>query len=205
MISIHYLRLVQGLTITTGEHMKKVILSLLMGLSISDIALANSGEIIAKVGLDHQTKSELYGSMSTNSGKGHSISLEYLMHIPLLKFGAGVEYLLPRKFDKDHPGTFSFLPLYITIQVSPLFFYIKGNFGRNVCCTFDKRILEDVHAKNYYALAVGYEFPFGFIVELSHSRYEASGKLGSSSLLQGQHSDVSYIKNSLNFGYKFKT
>jgi hypothetical protein len=174
--------------------MKKIILSLLLGLAISDIALANWGEINAKFGLDFPTKNKLCQDMSAYSGKGQSISLECLLHIPLLsffKFGAGGEYLLPRKINEDYSKKFSALPIYLTAQINPFFggLFIKGNFGRNIYSSIDKKFFKNVSGKYYYAVGIGHEFSFGLIVEFIYSIYEAS--------------DISYAKNTLNFGYKF--
>ncbi|MDR2437723.1 MAG: hypothetical protein LBD17_06680 [Endomicrobium sp.] len=183
--------------------MKKIILSLLLSLAILDSALANWGEINAKFGLDYPTKNKLYEDISAYSGKGQSVSLECLLHILMLsflKFGAGVEYLLPRKFDKDYSETFSFCPVYITVQINPFLggLFIKGNFGQNIYSDIDKEILADVSGGQYYDMEIGYELPFGLIVELAHSNYKASGTVR---LLPV---NISYSKNSINVGYKFK-
>jgi len=84
-----------------------------------------------------------------------------------LKFGAGLQYLFPRKLDTNYDEKLSFLPVYITAQINPYRgFFIKGNLGKNIYCGVDERFLDDVSGGLYYAIGLGYEFSFGLIVEL---------------------------------------
>jgi hypothetical protein len=52
--------------------------------------------------------------------------------LDFLNFGAGLQYLLPRKIDTKHDEKISFLPVYITVQINPLMggFFVKGNLGK---------------------------------------------------------------------------
>jgi hypothetical protein len=185
--------------------MKKIFLSLLLVVFASRISTANFGELNTKISWDFPAKSNFYNNEGAIE-KGHSISLEYLIHIHMptldfLKFGAGGEYLLPRKFDKDYSGAFSFCPVYITAQINPFLggLFIKGNFGQNIYSDIDKKILEHVSGGQYYDMEIGYEFSFGLIVEFAHSNYKASGT--AASLLPV---NISYSKNSITLGYKVK-
>jgi hypothetical protein len=181
--------------------MKKVILSLFLSLAISDIALADFGQINAKFGWNFSADiSSLGKNTLLYTGNGHSVSLECLAHIPTIDFfklGMGGEYLLP--------GKFSFLPIFITTQINPfLGIFIKFNLGKVVYCDTKEEALKDISGGGYCALGIGYEF-FYFIVEATISAYRASGEveIRQASLSHVQNLEIVYVKSSLNLGYKF--
>ena len=189
--------------------MKKIFLCLLIVLCVSGSVLANLGELNAKFSWDFSSKSNIYKNGSGYTGKGYSVSVEYLANFPILNFlklGVGSEYLLPRKIDKDYAEIFSFCSIYVTAQINPFIggLFIKGNFGQNAYCNVDEKVLKNISGGQYYAVGIGYKFYFYFIVEFTHSEYNASGEAGSLHQSERKHVDMSYAKNSLNFGYKFK-
>ncbi|MDR1103855.1 MAG: hypothetical protein LBK92_00635, partial [Endomicrobium sp.] len=103
--------------------MKKSLLSLLLMVFVSVGAVASNGEINAKIGFDSENKIKYVNTQETGtSGSGYSVSAEYLYHISnldFLKFGAGAQYLFPRKLDKNYTPKISLLPVYITAQINP--------------------------------------------------------------------------------------
>jgi hypothetical protein len=188
--------------------MKKIFLSLLLVVFVSVGAAASNGEINAKIGWDGRGKTENLYKQEGKSGSGYSISAEYLTHLPkldFLKIGAGLQYLFPRKIDTNHDEKISFLPAYITAQIN-LYrgFFIKGNLGKNIYCGVDERFLQDLSGGLYYAMGLGYEFSFGLILEITHNKYECTGTFGKSTLYSGDYGSLSYSKNILSLGYKFK-
>ncbi|MDR2818475.1 MAG: porin family protein [Endomicrobium sp.] len=191
--------------------MKKIFLSLVLAVFVSVGATASNGEINAKIGWDGRGKTkDLYKQGEEGkSGSGYSISAEYLTHIPkldFLKFGAGLQYLFPRKLDTNYDEKLSFLPVYVTAQINPYRgFFIKGNLGKNIYCGVDERFLDDVSSGLYYAIGLGYEFSFGLIVEITHNKYECTGVFGKSvPSSYGYHGRLYCSKNILSLGYKFK-
>ena len=141
---------------------------------------------------------------SDNSKIGVSFSAEYLYPVlPVLKAGAGIGYLLPRKMISPEYGVHedvdmsaSYIPIYATAQPNPIKKYpevfFKGNIGysffnsgdwdkditkffNEIYWTTDDDVVKITDKGGLYlALSAGYEFNFGLILDLSYSYYQAS-------------------------------
>jgi hypothetical protein len=158
------------------------------------------------------------------------ICCEYFSEsVESLKFGAGLSYLLPRNVDKkDTNISVSCFPVYFTLQANPFIgahnkvfhgIFVKGNFGYNILFDFEDKDLinkykigKDEIDKNgglYYGISLGYEFPFGLIIDLGYHVYSGNVKIEhyeATSERSGYfaNDDIKRSNATLNIGYKFK-
>ncbi|MDR3256116.1 MAG: hypothetical protein LBT18_00410 [Endomicrobium sp.] len=180
-------------------------------------------EVNVKVGVDGgennlKTELNLNNVIRTADGRmdsevGFSLAGEYLVPVSdIFKIGAGLEYLLPRKPDKNYEIKFAYLPIYLTAQVNPFSsakgVFFKGNVGYVVLFDtgkFKDQFVSSVDYKKkggiYCAFGTGYEFPFGLVLELMYSYYRSEVKM---TAVVEELNIIQYHKVGVNVGYKFK-
>lgn len=186
--------------------MKKMFFALLALILASGAAFAVEGAVInIKAGLD--TAGNMSASRDGNGNKrvkvGISLTGEYLFKMnDIVKLGGGMEYLLPRDFDTEFAPSFSFLPIYLSAEITPIpplrELYFKGNIGYNVLFDYDYELLKfDEKGGMYFAIGAGYVFDFGLFLETLYGFYY--GSLSGGLLDIG----VAYTKLGFNAGYRF--
>ncbi|MDR3048866.1 MAG: hypothetical protein LBV16_03385 [Elusimicrobiota bacterium] len=127
----------------------------------------------------------------------------------VVKLGLGLQYLLPRKMDKDSDVKFYVVePIYGTVQVNPIAaakeVFIKGSIGFALIVNDQ----DDASAQGTVSLGIGagYEFPFGLILELVYTNYSWTTESSFTNNLYSSktENDYSWGIFGLNVGYKFK-
>lgn len=188
-----------------GGSMKKLVFAVLAMVFLAGSAFAVDGAAInLKVGLD--VAGGISGgkdfSGSEDVKAGFSLAAEYLFKFnDVFKLGAGLEYQIPREVDINNDAKISYMPIYISAEVSPIAplreLYFKGNLGYNVLFDWDIDAYKDQSGGVYFALGAGYVFDFGLILEAMYSYYYATFTYGP------YDGSVSYGKLGLNVGYRF--
>ncbi|MCA6085821.1 hypothetical protein [Candidatus Endomicrobiellum agilis] len=110
------------------------------------------------------------------------------LDLEIVKFGPGFSYLFPVS---DGEESFSYLPIYFTIQVNPFInvldeylhgLFVKGNIGYNALFDFENKDYNeykfDKSGGLYCGISAGYEFPFGLLFDLGYYMYKSSMKTG---------------------------
>ena len=176
--------------------MKKLVLAVLAVVFAAGAVFAES-EINLKLGVDLAGKYRV-GDDSIDMNTGINIHGEYLAAVSgMMKVGGGLQYLLHRNVDGvSGDNGIAFLPFYATVEVSPfaaieeLFF--KGNIGYGFAIPENSDF--DTESGLYYAIGAGYNFPNGFIIDVSYGWHDISSN----------DADATYSKLGINVGYKFK-
>jgi len=186
--------------------MKKIVLAFLMLALSTGVAFARQQrqdtlnfkgflDVVGNYGF-----SRSLGSSSTNVGI--TLAAEYLHAFTRnTKIGAGMEVMLPRGFSMsglDSPR-FSFLPVYATIQMSPLpgnrDVFFKFNLGYSIIANLDNTSRS--RGGVYWALGGGYDFSDSWFLEVMYKVYNGSARVA------GINFDTDYRVLSLGIGRRF--
>ncbi len=185
--------------------MKKLVLAVFMLVFMASAIFA--AELNLKVGYDTfgDIKNKADGGDTNNIMKsGFSAIGEVMIPIlHLIRVGGGLEYQFDRELDVNDGAKIGFMPVYATVQVNPIpiilsGLYAKGNIGYNVLFNNDSDLVDSSKGGAYWALGIGYDLPFGLMVEAMYGVY-----YGTIDYKAGGSSDISYSKLGINAGIRF--
>ena len=197
--------------------MKKLVFALVTAIFISGAAFAASGsngEINVKAGLypfggftlEDEVMPNVYMNQKVVLEVSFSFAAEYLYPLnDIFKVGVGLEYslgMVPKnKTTSLGDWKYTALPIYATVQTNPFIekeIFIKGNIGYVASPNVENAPDDALDGGLYWAVAAGYEFPIGLIVELSYSVQNAK-----TDYFTGIDS-LYFTRCGINVGYKFK-
>jgi hypothetical protein len=122
-------------------------------------------------------------SYSSVPSIGFTVSAEYIKPVSsLIRAGAGISYITPRKLDKlnENDGYGSFLPVYAILQVNPIWFlqilYLRFNLGYGfllykAASSELQNHLETAIGGLTWGLGFGFPVSHGWGVDLSYNMY----------------------------------
>ncbi|AKL98512.1 outer membrane beta-barrel protein [Endomicrobium proavitum] len=174
--------------------MKKLVLAALAVAVMASASFASSGaDLNLKLGLqaagnlnsaDYSAMLNRQGfntgnNIGTNLGLG--FAAEFLFPVSNeVKIGPALGIEFARDLDLDFVSgagiSFSFIPIYVTIEISPISsikeLFLKGNFGYNVATEtgYNQLIsISNSFGGLYYGIGAGYNFPNGFVIDVLYS------------------------------------
>lgn len=185
--------------------MRKLVLAVLavVCLAAGSAFAVDGGVINLKAGLD--TAGSISGggdfSGSDDVKMGFTLAGEYLFKFnDVFRLGGGIAYQLPRETDTYDEAKISYMPIYITMELSPISaargVYFKGNLGYNVLFDFDRTGYEDDAGGVYLGFGAGYAFNFGLLLEMMYDFHYGTASAGP------YDGSISYGKFGLNVGYR---
>ena len=161
-------------------------------------------------------------SVSSDVNTSFTLSGEYMRCVAgqYLKLGGGFEVLMPRTYERDtyhgykFDDVFWYMPLYFSAQTNPLKpvpeLFFRLNLGYNLIyfdTNWDIGSVRSIRYNGgfYYALAAGWEFPFGLFADVTYAVYNSSVKYSYwySSSWYRETIDITYTRIGIGVGYKF--
>jgi len=199
--------------------MKKLILKLCFAvMAVAFMSGAAFAEFNMRVSIDTPgtytaKKNNVTKAYDFDSYVSATFSGDYMKRVAgqYLSLGGGFEISIPKVYEytKIDDEAFWFLPVYFSIQTNPIpdiGLFLKANLGYNVIfldSAYSNHYSVTFKGGLYYALAAGYEFPFGLIADITYAVYNGTAESKYSLLSPVYERDYVYTRIAASIGYKF--